>query len=96
MEWVLTLRPAPAPLSNIKGAANNTGIDLSALLIDNCLLGLHDRGLPLVVDPNDLVTELKFPSCARRRQLLVDSDFALPVDDSFGVEAGYAWDGRAF
>lgn len=64
-----------------KAAAQDLGVHLAALGVNDRLLSLHDgTGLALVIDTNDLIAQLELPSGTRRGQGLQYCDLALAID----------------
>jgi hypothetical protein len=91
-----TLRPTPTSLPNKKPTPHRPRIDLPRLLIHQRLLRLHySPGLALVINPQHLGPNLKFPPVGGNGEGFEELDFTLAVDDTFGVEFGDTGDGFA-
>jgi hypothetical protein len=85
----LTLGTTPATLANQEAAAQNLGIHLAGLRINDRLLGLNDgTGLALVIHSDDLVAQLKLPSGTRRGQWLQDCNLALAIHSVAVIQVG--------
>jgi hypothetical protein len=89
-----SLRPPPIPLPNIKRTPNRPRIHLSTLPIHNILLLLdHASCFPLIVDPDNLGSQLEFATRGGRRQRFQEFDEPLAVYYARGVEFRDAGDG---
>jgi hypothetical protein len=89
----LTLRATPATLTNQKATAQDLGVHLAALGINDRLLSLKDGArLSLVVDADNLIAQLELPSGTRRGQWLQDCDLALSINSTAMIQVGNARD----
>ena len=91
-----TLRPAPAPLPNIKPAPNRPRVDLAALRIHKRLFRLDHRPRPaLVVHADDFAPDLEAAALGRHGQRPEERDAPLAVQRTARVELGHPRDRRA-
>lgn len=91
----LTFWSTPVTLPDKKVTADSLRIYLPGFLVHDRLLCLHDSPrLALIVDTNDLVSQLEFLASARCWKGLQDGEFTLAIDHSTGVELRNTRDGR--
>lgn len=87
-----SLRTTPSPLSNEETLSDRSAVDFTRALVYDCLLGLDDcTWLALVVNAENPASELECLPLGRRWQRFQEFNLALAIDDSSGVELGYAW-----
>lgn len=88
-----TLGAAPVALADEEGASRDARVDLAGSDLDEVRLGLDDRArATLVVDAEDLGTDLELVASRGSGQRLEELDLALAVDDAGSVEVGDAGD----
>lgn len=87
------LGSAPSALRDIEGAGADARVDLAIAHINQIGLGVdHTTRLALVVDTNDLCSELELLALRGCGEGLEELDFALAVDDAGWIEFGNVGD----
>lgn len=87
------LGSAPSALRDIEGAGADARVDLAIAHINQVGLGVnHTAGLALVVNSNDLCSELELLARRGCGEGLEELDFALAVDDAGWIEFGNVGD----